>query len=51
MNALNAISLSVGLRAQGNTEALPALPGTSFTFSPGGLFWGLQFGLGPYLRL
>jgi len=45
------VALNVGLRAQGNTEAMPALPGNTFVFSPGGLFWGLQLGLAPYVRL
>ncbi|MBL8954818.1 MAG: hypothetical protein JNK82_28835 [Myxococcaceae bacterium] len=45
------LALTVGLRAQGNTEAMPTLPGNTFTFSPGGFYWGLQFALWPYLRL
>ncbi len=45
------VLLNVGLRVQGNTEAMPSFPGFTFAFSPGGLFWGLQFALGPYLRL
>ena len=45
------LALSIGLRVQGNTEALPAMPGNTFTFTPGGLFWGLQAGVWPYFRL
>jgi hypothetical protein len=45
------ILLSVGMRVQGNTEPVPQYPGFSFTFSPGGLFWGLQCAAGPYIRL
>lgn len=45
------VALNVGARVQGNTEALPPYPRFSFVFSPGGVFWGLQFAFGPYLRL
>lgn len=45
------VALSVGLRVQGNTEGMPATPGFSYTFAPGGLLWGLHVALGPYLRL
>jgi hypothetical protein len=45
------VALQVGLRVQGNTETVPAYPGFTFTFSPSGVFWGLQFALAGYLRL
>jgi hypothetical protein len=45
------LAVSVGMRMQGNTEAVPLYPGFAFTFSPGGLFWGLQCAAGPYVRL
>lgn len=44
------LMLHVGVRAQANTEPLPAYPNVTFVFSPWGFFWGIQGAAAAYAR-